>query len=242
MLKAELKYPDGLGGYETIQVPNVIDIDIANESITGFSFWQVEGGTAKIDCFMFPELQAVLEQQPILYFDCEFRIYEGVDGIVGDLFDQNIFLGYLKRGNYEYADDDNISLAESEIILTLCDPLKVMIEYIALNDAIQTESITQNLPPVVNTPYSVMDLTVDTVDRLSGRLPGIGAGTPTPIIVSNQYDPLITNPTSVTELVLFDETNFPLHAVVNAGIFSQTGTHIVKDCFLPLFLIICYSW
>jgi len=214
MLKAELKYPDGSGGYNTIAVPNVISIEIDNESLTGFSFWQVEGGTAKLSCVMFPELQAVIEQTVTNYFECEFRIYEGTS------VESNLFLGYLKRGNYQFGDNESISVTDCVITMTLHNPLKVIIDDLPNyeDEIVPTQpntlydvqffinwSINTAISTLTSTPYLFRTFLYDRI-----------------IAVSDRYNALLTNPTSVTGLELFNENNFAIPND-NVGYASMIG-------------------
>ena len=201
MLNVELTYPVGDGSYSSIAMPSLIDCTIGEESITGYSFWQIEGGTAKVTLPMFAQLRAVLDQDAEDYFNAEFRIYEGDTEI-----QENIFLGYLKRGNFDYADDGEFDPVDNIVTLTLHNPLKVIVE-----------SVNEDIPfvPLNTTDYYMIDFYLKylleyMVDRLSlnstvPRTPFYSA-----IEVINAYNPLLTNPTTITGLILFDETNYPL--------------------------------
>lgn len=195
MLKCEFYYNNG-SDYTLIDVPDIISLEIAPESIKGFSFWQVEGGTARLECAMFPELAEILDEQISSgygYYDCEFRIYEG------DTVREYLFLGYLKRGNYEYADDEPLITTYSNVTLTLENPLKVIVNnldgLIALVNVGQSYNVLSHIQTLIED--NVLTYLNATVFK-------------TPVVYASLFNQSIVTPAIVLALTIFDESNFPL--------------------------------
>jgi len=195
-------------------VSNIIECEIGEESITGYSFWQTEGGTAKLTCPMFTELAAVLETATTDYYNAEFRIYES------STVQEPIYLGYLKRGNFEYNTEGADDLRNDCIItMTLHNPLKVMVE--SLNDEIQfpTVWIAQGAACEIN--YWLPRLIQYLLNRLT-----YSDGVPFQQIMEcvNAYNSVLTNPVYVSGLTLWRESDYHLGNNFYANVWEGDST------------------
>lgn len=200
MLYCTMAYYDATPALQAVAISNIMECSIGEDSITGYSFWQTEGGTAKLTCPMFPELAAILEQQTTEYYGAEFRIYESTT------VQQGVFLGYLKRGNFEYDTEGATDIRQDSIItMTLHNPLKVLIETLTDDMPYPTTWIGAGYACEIN--YWLPRLLRDLLDRLT-----YPAGSPflQTINLVNAYGVGLSNPVSVSGLTLWQESDYPL--------------------------------
>ena len=192
--------------WTNVELTSLFQCEIGEKSITGISFWQTEGGTAKISCLLTPELRYVISQNTERYFDAEFLIYES------DTIQKPVFRGYLKRGEFslEPIEPDD-PLSDSIIEMTLHNALKVLIE--SRND----EKIygTYTLPS--SEPIPIDLFLASTLQAMFGllrnRKPTLAQTGSRPLYteptVVNAHDPALATPVNVSERLLWKESDYP---------------------------------
>jgi len=190
--------------WSTVDLSNLFQCEIGEKSIVGFSFWQTEGGTAKLSCVLTPELRDVISQTVEKYFDAEFLIYES------DVIYQQVFRGYLKRGEYEIEPmNPDDPLADTIITMTLHNALKVLIE---MADDVK---VFGDYYMPYNQPVPIQTFLPSTLQAMFGllrnRKPALQLDGSRPLYteptVVNAYDPALATPIFANERLIWRESD-----------------------------------